>query len=88
MLKENWPDLGTVTSETIAAPEADITSDDVQKVLDQIMPAIKGFGGSVDILSVEGTIVKLSFKGPERLRKGIYMALKENLKSVTAVDFL
>lgn len=100
VLKENFVNLGPVESVPPEELSADLlaavadgmikptlTMEKVADAMDQIMKAIKGLGGKVDVLSVnEAQIgeVRLKFQGPPRLRKGLELVLKD-VPGVTSV---
>ena len=79
VLRENFADLGTVTAAELVAPEQVLTVGMIEEALAQILPAIKGMGGSVVVQSVdaEAGTVNLKYKGPPRLRQGIELVLKD-----------
>ena len=60
---------------------------DIEKKIDQLLPAIKGLGGSASVSAVFGNVVQVKFSGPERLKKGIEMAIKDD-KRVTGINFV
>lgn len=69
------------------AASPSITAADVDKALAQLLPAITGMGGKAEFIGVDGGTVQLKFSGPDRLRKGIELALKDD-KRVTSVAFV
>jgi hypothetical protein len=79
-----------VSSETLAPVAAEVSSvrsEDIDKIIAQLLPAIKGLGGSVSLVGIDASgIVELQFKGPDRLQKGIQMALLDD-KRISAVKF-
>ena len=61
----------------------------VKTCVDLLAPvagAIKGLGGAVDIISVDAGTVRVSYQGPDKLRVGIEMTLKDD-ERVAAVVF-
>lgn len=100
VLKENFVNLGPVESvpleelsaellQAIAdgAMKPSLTMEKVADAMDQIMKAIKGLGGKVEVLSVnEAQLgeVRLKFEGPPRLKKGLELVLKD-VTGVTSV---
>ena len=61
----------------------------VRTCVDLLAPvagAIKGLGGAVDIISVDAGTVRVSYQGPDKLRLGIEMTLKDD-ERVAAVVF-
>ncbi|EXB55983.1 NifU-like protein 1 [Morus notabilis] len=55
--------------------------------LDILRPAIKNFGGSVEVLSVEGEDCFVKYKGPESIGSGIKAAIKEKFPDIVNVVF-
>ncbi|KAL6954306.1 NifU-like protein 1, chloroplastic [Sarracenia purpurea var. burkii] len=53
--------------------------------LDILRPAIKNYGGSVDVLSVEGGDCLVKYVGPESIGSGIKAAIKEKFPDITNV---
>lgn len=48
-------------------------------------PAIKNYGGSVEVLSVEGADCLVKYIGPESIGSGIKAAIKEKFPDITNV---
>ncbi|KAL5544489.1 hypothetical protein UlMin_008273 [Ulmus minor] len=55
--------------------------------LDILRPAIKNYGGSVKVLSVEGEDCVVKYVGPESIGLGIKAAIKEKFPDVVNVIF-
>lgn len=55
--------------------------------LDILRPAIKNYGGSVEVLSVEGEDCVVKYIGPESIGMGIRAAIKEKFKDISNVTF-
>lgn len=55
--------------------------------LDVLRPAIKNYGGSVEVLSVEGGDCLVNYVGPESIGTGIKAAIKEKFPDVVNVVF-
>lgn len=55
--------------------------------LDILRPAIKNYGGSVEVLSVEGEDCVVKYVGPESIGMGIRAAIKEKFKDISNVTF-
>jgi len=53
--------------------------------LDLLRPAIKNYGGSVEVLAVEGGKCELRFDGPKPLAAGIQSALKDKFPDIGEV---
>lgn len=59
----------------------------VNRHLDILRPAIKNFGGSVEVLSVEGGDCLVNYSGPESIGSGIKAAIKEKFPDIVNVVF-
>ncbi|XP_048422466.1 nifU-like protein 1, chloroplastic isoform X1 [Pyrus x bretschneideri] len=59
----------------------------VNRHLDILRPAIKNFGGSVEVLSVEGGDCHVNYVGPESIGSGIKAAIKEKFPDIGNVVF-
>lgn len=66
------------TETTVAAVDAH---------LDILRPAIKNFGGSVEVSSVEGGDCHVRYVGPESIGSGIKAAIKEKFPDIVNVIF-
>lgn len=55
--------------------------------LDILRPAIKNFGGSVEVLSVEGGDCHVKYVGPDSIGSGIRAAIKEKFPDIVNVVF-
>jgi Fe-S cluster biogenesis protein NfuA len=93
VLKENFAYLGAITAIDPAAAAAALSPkqldpEKVKDVLDKVLPAIKGMGGiaELDEIVTSTGVVKMKFKGPARLKKGVELALKD-VEYVTSVVF-
>lgn len=87
VLKEKFgnavKDIRQVYDEQIS----ETTVEAVNRHLDILRPAIKNFGGSVDVLSVEGVDCLVKYQGPESIGSGIKAAIKEKFPDITNVVF-
>ncbi|XP_010522834.1 PREDICTED: nifU-like protein 1, chloroplastic [Tarenaya hassleriana] len=61
------------------------TVEAVNAHLDILRPAIKNYGGSVEVLSVEGEDCVVKYVGPESIGMGIRAAIKEKFKDISSV---
>ena len=80
VLNENFAELGEVVA-VDPGPEAgasELSPDVVDAALEQIMPAIIGLGGKIEVISAEGDEVMLKYEGPPKIKFGIELALKDN----------
>lgn len=55
--------------------------------LDVLRPAIKNYGGSVEVLSVEGEDCHVRYVGPDSIGSGIRAAIKERFPDIVNVVF-
>lgn len=55
--------------------------------LDILRPAIKNYGGSVEVLSIEGGECLVKYTGPESIGSGIKAAIKEKFPDILNVVF-
>lgn len=55
--------------------------------LDILRPAIKNFGGSVEVLAVRGSDCFVKYSGPDSIASGIKAAIKEKFPDITNVFF-
>ena len=70
-----------------------IMKEKVEKVLDEIRPMLMRDGGNVELVSIDGGVVKVRLQGAcagcpmsqMTLRNGIEKVLKEKIPEVTAV---
>lgn len=55
--------------------------------LDILRPAIKNYGGSVDVVSIEGGDCHVRYVGPDSIGSGIRAAIKERFPEIVNVVF-
>ncbi len=68
--------------------------DKVQKALDSIRPALQADGGDIELVSVDGNVVRVRLKGAcgscpmavVTLRQGVEMRLKQMVPEVSRVE--
>ena len=91
ILREKWPDLGEVVDVGGGAEveTKELSIETAYEALQTIMPAISGLGGSVRIVSAGETAGKvvLEYTGPEKIKFGIELALKDS-PLIETVEFL
>ena len=60
----------------------------VQEELNRIMPAISAMGGTCNIVNIDEEVghVQLFYRGPERVKQGLELALRDVIPSVEFVD--
>jgi NFU1 iron-sulfur cluster scaffold homolog, mitochondrial len=59
----------------------------VNNHLDILRPAIKNYGGSVEVLSVDGEDCLVEYVGPESIGSGIKAAIRERFPDIVNVVF-
>jgi Fe-S cluster biogenesis protein NfuA len=77
-----------------SAIEGGIMKEKVEKVLDEIRPMLIRDGGNVELVSVEGGVVKVRLQGAcagcpmsqMTLKNGIEKVLKDKIPEITAVE--
>lgn len=84
--------FGDNLGEVIAVSADDLSSSDItpascEAVLDEVRAALRGLGGNVKVLEVDEGEVIMSFDGPNNLKYGIELMLKEKMPGVEAVTF-
>lgn len=55
--------------------------------LDILRPAIKNYGGSVEVVSVDGGNCVVKYEGPDSIGSGIKAAIKEKFADIVNVVF-
>ncbi|PIN15556.1 hypothetical protein CDL12_11799 [Handroanthus impetiginosus] len=63
------------------------TAEAVNAHLDILRPAVKNYGGSVEVLSVLGGDCLVKYVGPESIGSGIKAAIKERFPDIVNVEF-
>ncbi|KAF3776893.1 NifU-like protein 1 [Nymphaea thermarum] len=63
------------------------TVDSVNAHLDILRPAIKNYGGSVEVISVDGGDCTVKYVGPDSIGSGIKAAIKEKFPDIVNVIF-
>ncbi|CAN8308758.1 unnamed protein product [Cochlearia groenlandica] len=87
VLKEKFGDALKDIRQVFDEEVKQITVEAVNGHLDILRPAIKNYGGSVEVLSVEGEDCVVKYIGPESIGMGIKAAIKEKFKDITNVTF-
>ncbi|XP_051181471.1 nifU-like protein 1, chloroplastic [Lolium perenne] len=68
-------------------PPAETTPEAVNRHLDILRPAIANYGGSVEVLAVDGEDCMVKYDGPESIGSGVKAAIKEKFPDITNVVF-
>ncbi|KAL6901979.1 hypothetical protein ACP4OV_004855 [Aristida adscensionis] len=66
---------------------AETTPEAVNGHLDILRPAIANYGGSVEVLAVDGEDCLVKYDGPESIGSGVKAAIKEKFPDITNVVF-
>jgi len=87
VLKEKF---GDVLKEIRQVDQQNIhaTVESVNSHLDMLRPAIHNYGGSVEVISIEGEICHVKYNGPDQIGVGIQAAIKDKFPEITNVVLL
>ncbi|KAL6515898.1 NifU-like protein 1, chloroplastic [Orobanche gracilis] len=87
VLKEKFgdaiKDIRQVNDEQIT----ETTVEAINSHLDVLRPAVKNYGGSVQVLSVVSGECLVNYVGPESIGSGIKAAIKEKFPEIVNVEF-
>ncbi|VVA21150.1 PREDICTED: nifU [Prunus dulcis] len=87
VLKEKFGDALKDIQQVYDEENKETTVEAVNGHLDILRPAIKNFGGSVEVLSVEGGDCHVNYVGPDSIGSGIKAAIKEKFPDIVNVVF-
>ncbi|KAL6219622.1 hypothetical protein ACLB2K_007381 [Fragaria x ananassa] len=87
VLKEKFGDSLKDIQQVFDEENRETTVEAVNGHLDILRPAIKNFGGSVEVLSVEGGDCHVKYEGPDSIGSGIRAAIKEKFPDIVNVVF-
>lgn len=87
VLKEKFGDAVKDIRQVYDEQPSETTVEAVNGHLDILRPAIKNYGGSVDVLSIDGGDCVVKYVGPESIGSGIKAAIKEKFSDITNVVF-
>ncbi|KAK7284552.1 hypothetical protein RJT34_19299 [Clitoria ternatea] len=87
VLKEKFGDAVKDIQQVYQDEPRETTVEAVNNHLEILRPAIKNFGGSVKVLSVEGGECHVEYVGPESIGSGIKAAIKEKFPDILNVTF-
>ncbi|XP_077218948.1 NFU domain protein 1 [Tasmannia lanceolata] len=87
VLKEKFGESVRDIRQVFDEQPMETTVEAVDGHLDILRPAIKGYGGSVEVLSVEGGDCHVRYVGPESIGSGIKAAIKEKFPDIVNVEF-
>jgi NFU1 iron-sulfur cluster scaffold homolog, mitochondrial len=76
VLKENFPNVEVVQVEEESDKPTELTYEAIEEEIKRIRPAITAMGGMIEIILVDPIgEVTLSFRGANKVRQGLEMAL-------------
>ncbi|KAK7337548.1 hypothetical protein VNO77_18129 [Canavalia gladiata] len=87
VLKEKFGDAVKDIRQVYDEERRETTVEAVNNHLEILRPAIKNYGGSVEVLSVEGGECYVKYVGPESIGSGIKAAIKEKFPDILNVTF-
>ncbi|KAK9139141.1 hypothetical protein Scep_008822 [Stephania cephalantha] len=87
VLKEKFGDAVKDIQQVYDDQDNTATVEAVNRHLDVLRPAIKNYGGSVEVISVDGGDCIVNYQGPESIGSGIKAAIKEKFADIINVTF-
>uniref|UniRef100_M8AVQ1 NifU-like protein 1, chloroplastic n=1 Tax=Aegilops tauschii TaxID=37682 RepID=M8AVQ1_AEGTA len=84
---DQQPEETTPEVEELPPPEQSQSRIAVNRHLDILRPAIANYGGSVEVLAVDGEDCLVKYDGPESIGSGVKAAIKEKFPDITNVVF-
>ncbi|XP_078160248.1 NFU domain protein 1 isoform X1 [Carex rostrata] len=87
VLKEKFGDTIKDIQQVDNELPTETTVEAVNNHLEILRPAIKNYGGSVEVLSVDGEDCLVKYVGPESIGSGIKAAIKEKFPDIVNVVF-
>ncbi|OMO82168.1 hypothetical protein COLO4_23188 [Corchorus olitorius] len=85
VLKEKFGDSVKDIQQVYDDVQTELTVEAVNRHLDILRPAIKNYGGIVEVLSIEGGECVVNYTGPESIGSGIKAAIKEKFPDITNI---
>ncbi|RZC88278.1 hypothetical protein C5167_016100 [Papaver somniferum] len=85
VLKEKFGDAIKDICQVSDEQPNDTTVEAVNGHLDILRPAIKNYGGSVEVISVDGGDCHVKYMGPESIGSGVKAAIKEKFPDIVNV---
>jgi len=90
-LRDKIPDILEVEQIVDTETGLELTTDNVEKVLDEIRPYLSGTGGgSLELVQIDGYVVKIRISGPAAgvmtVRVAVTQKLREKIPSIMAVQ--
>ncbi|KMT10045.1 hypothetical protein BVRB_5g122570 [Beta vulgaris subsp. vulgaris] len=87
VLKEKFGDAIKDIRQVIDEQVNETTVEVVNRHLDILRPAIKNYGGEVEVIAIEGGDCTVRYGGPETIGSGIKAAIKERFPDISNVIF-
>ncbi|KAL8158929.1 hypothetical protein V2J09_000466 [Rumex salicifolius] len=87
VLKEKFGDVLKDICQIYDEQISETTVEAVNRHLDILRPAIKNFGGIVEVIAVDGEDCTVKYEGPETIGSGIKAAIKEKFPEIVNVVF-
>eukprot|EP00238_Polyblepharides_amylifera_P009242 CAMPEP_0196593954 /NCGR_PEP_ID=MMETSP1081-20130531/77001_1 /TAXON_ID=36882 /ORGANISM="Pyramimonas amylifera, Strain CCMP720" /LENGTH=100 /DNA_ID=CAMNT_0041918081 /DNA_START=483 /DNA_END=785 /DNA_ORIENTATION=- len=92
-LKEKFPELQHVEQVMDGETGLDLTDENVDSVLEEIRPYLIGTGGGeLDLVKIDGPIVKIKISGPAAsvmtVRVAVTQKLREKIPRIAAVQLM
>ncbi|XP_073145310.1 nifU-like protein 1, chloroplastic [Henckelia pumila] len=88
VLKEKFGDAIKDISQVDESQGQATTVDSVNAHLDILRPAINNYGGSVQVISIDGGDCLVKYVGPPTIGSGIQAAIKERFPDILNVHFI
>ncbi|KAL9239777.1 hypothetical protein vseg_014066 [Gypsophila vaccaria] len=87
VLKEKFGDAVKDIKQVNGEQVNETTVEAVNRHLDILRPAIKNYGGEVDVIAIEGGDCTVKYGGPDTIGSGIRAAIKEKFPDIVNVIF-
>ncbi|NP_001238705.1 NifU-like protein 1, chloroplastic [Glycine max] len=87
VLKEKFGDAVKDIRQVYLTEPRETTVEAVNNHLEILRPAIKNYGGSVEVVSVEGGECEVKYVGPDSIGSGIKATIKEKFPDILNVTF-
>ncbi|KAA0046713.1 nifU-like protein 1 [Cucumis melo var. makuwa] len=87
VLKEKFGDSVKEICQVYDEEPKETTPEAVNNHLDILRPAIRNYGGSVEVISINGGDCLVKYEGPESIGTGVKAAIKERFPDITNVVF-
>lgn len=87
VLKEKFGDAIKDIRQVFDELQTEVTVQAVNDHLDILRPAVKNYGGSVEVISIDGGDCHVKYEGPDSIGSGIKAAIKEKFPDIVNVVF-